>query len=153
MSSNRADNVTDPVRSKNSIALDIIGREFPRSPGVRFFMQTGLDPFRFVIIAVAGWMNQHQQHAIDYLQEENRVLREQIGSRRIRFSDDQRYRLAAKAKKLGRKLLAEIPKSVTPETLIACFKARPFTRTAPVAEIKTRHARSRIPKLTGSIAQ
>jgi hypothetical protein len=27
-------------------------------------MQTGLDPFRFVIIAVAGWMNQHQQHPI-----------------------------------------------------------------------------------------
>jgi len=50
-------------------------------------MQTGLDPFRFVIIAVAGWMNQHQQHAIDYLLEENRVLREQIGTRRIRFSD------------------------------------------------------------------
>src|SRR5213596_663620 len=70
MSSNRADNVTDPVRSKNSIAIDIIGREFPRSPGVRFFMQTGLDPFRFVIIAVAGWMNQYQQHAIDYLLEE-----------------------------------------------------------------------------------
>src|SRR5437773_9842737 len=82
-------------------------------------MQTGLDPFRFVIIAVAGWMNQHQQHAIDYLLEENRVLREQIGSRRIRFSDDQRYRLAAKAKKLGRKLLAEIAEIVTPETLMA----------------------------------
>src|SRR6059036_609522 len=82
-------------------------------------MQTGLDPFRFVIIAVAGWMNQHQQHAIDYLLEENRVLRELIGSRRIRFSDDQRYRLAAKAKKLGRKLLAEIVKIVTPETLMA----------------------------------
>src|ERR1041384_8123160 len=90
-------NSSVPVRSKNSIPLDIIGREFPRSPGVRFFMQTGLDPFRFVIIAVAGWMNQHQQHAIDYLLEENRVLREQIGSRRIRFSDDQRCRLAAKA--------------------------------------------------------
>ena len=108
-----------PVRSKNSIPLDIIGREFPRSPGVRFFMQTGLDPFRFVIIAVAGWMNQHQQHAIDYLLEENRVLRELIGSRPIRFSDDQRCRLAAKAKKLGRKLLAEIAKIVTPETLMA----------------------------------
>src|SRR5207245_3258603 len=108
-----------PERTKNSISLDIIGREFPRSPGVLFFMQTGLDPFRFVIIAVVGWMNQHQQHAIDYLLEENRVLRELIGSRRIRFSDDQRCRLAAKAKKLGRKLLAEIAKIVTPETLIA----------------------------------
>jgi hypothetical protein len=30
-----------------------------------------LDPFRFVLIAVAGWMNQHQLQVIDYLREEN----------------------------------------------------------------------------------
>src|SRR5215469_4038128 len=34
-----------------------------------------LDPFRFVLIAVAGWMNQRQLQVIDYLREENRVLR------------------------------------------------------------------------------
>ena len=45
-----------------------------------------LDPFRFVVIAVVGWMNQKQQHAIDYLREENRVLREQLGTRRLRFT-------------------------------------------------------------------
>ena len=67
-----------------------------------------LDPFRFVLIAVAGWMNQHQLQMIEYLREENRVLREQVGGRRLRFNDDQRRRLAAKAKGLGRKLLAEI---------------------------------------------
>ena len=33
--------------------------------------------------------------------EENRVLREQIGDRRMRFSDDQRRRLAARAKAVG----------------------------------------------------
>ena len=64
-------------------------------------------------------MNQHQQQIIEYLVEENRVLREQIGDRRMRFSDDQRRRLAGKAKKLGRKLLAHIATAVTPETLLA----------------------------------
>jgi transposase-like protein len=64
-------------------------------------------------------MNQHQHHVINYLTEENRVLREQIGARRIRFSDDQRRRLAAKAKKLGRKVLAQVATIVTPETLLA----------------------------------
>src|SRR5207302_4679784 len=54
---------------------------------------------------IAGWMNRHQQAVIEYLMEENRVLREQIGRRRMRFDDDQRRRLAAKAKRLGRKLL------------------------------------------------
>src|ERR1700733_5118066 len=78
-----------------------------------------LDPFRFVVIAVAGWMNQHQLQMIEYLREENRVLREQLGGRRLRFNDDQRRRLAAKAKGLGRKLLAEIASIVTPETLLA----------------------------------
>src|SRR3954463_2187745 len=71
-----------------------------------------------MLIAVAGWMNQHQRQAIEYLREENRVLREQLGDRRLRFNDDQRRRLAAKAKGLGRKLLVEVATIVTPETLL-----------------------------------
>ena len=78
-----------------------------------------LDPFRFVGMAVAGWMNQHQLQIIDYLREEKRVLREQLGGRRVRLNDDQRSRLAAKAKGLGRKLLAEVATIVTAETLLA----------------------------------
>jgi hypothetical protein len=78
-----------------------------------------LDPFRFLLIAAAGWMNQHQLQVIDYLREENRVLRQQLGGRRLRLSDDQRRRLAAKAKLLGRRLVAEVATIVTPETLLA----------------------------------
>src|ERR1700676_3457840 len=78
-----------------------------------------LGPFRFVLIAVAGWMNRHQLQIIDYLREENRVLREQLGGRRVHFNDDQRRRLAAKAKGLGRKILVEFATIVTPETLLA----------------------------------
>jgi putative transposase len=83
-----------------------------------------LDPFRFLLIAVAGWMNQSQLHIIEYLREENRVLREQLGDRRVRFNDDQRRRLAAKAKGLGRKLLAEVATIVMPETLLAWHRKR-----------------------------
>src|SRR5438270_13220584 len=78
-----------------------------------------LNPFHFVVIVLAGWMNERQQNVIDYLHEENRVLREQLGERRLRFTDDQRRRLAVKAKGLGRKLLAEVATIVTPETLLA----------------------------------
>jgi hypothetical protein len=60
-----------------------------------------LDPFRFVLITVDGWMNQRQLQAIEYLKEENRVLHEQLGDRRLRLTDDQRRRLAVKAKELG----------------------------------------------------
>jgi transposase InsO family protein len=82
-------------------------------------MRELLDPFSFLVVSLSGWMNQHQQHVIHYLMEENRVLREQIGNRRMRFSDEHRRRLAAKAKTIGRRLLHEIATIVTPETLLA----------------------------------
>ena len=47
------------------------------------------------------------------------MLREQLGGRRLRFNDNQRRRLATKAKGLGRKILAEVATIVTPETLLA----------------------------------
>jgi hypothetical protein len=78
-----------------------------------------VDPFQFLLVAVAGWMNRHQQQTIEYLREENRVLREQFGERRLHFNDDQRRRLVACAKGLGRKLLAEVAILVTPDTLLA----------------------------------
>src|ERR671933_2508870 len=78
-----------------------------------------LDPVPFILVAMAGWMNRRQQQTIEYLREENRVLREQLGNRRIRFNDDQRRRLAVRAKGLGRKLLAEVATLVTPDTLLA----------------------------------
>jgi hypothetical protein len=94
-------------------------------------MSRALDPFRFVLIAVAGWMNQRQLQVIDYLREENRVLREQLGGRRLRLNDDQRRRLAAKAKGLRRKILPEVATIVTPETLLAWHRkliAQPLSR-------------------------
>ena len=76
-------------------------------------------PLRFVLVALAGWVNQQQRDVIDYLQEENRALREQLGPGRLRFTDDQRRRLAAKAKTLGRRVLRDIATIVTPDTLLA----------------------------------
>lgn len=78
-----------------------------------------LDPFRFLVICLAGRLSQRHLQAIDYLREENRVLREQLGDRRLRLTDDQRRRLAAKAKGLGRRVLAEVATLVPPEALLA----------------------------------
>src|SRR5215471_9439802 len=81
-------------------------------------MRSGLDPFQFLLFTLSGWLNQHQQHAMEYLLEENRVLREQIGARRIRFTDDQRRRLAINAKAVCRRMLDRIATIVRPETLM-----------------------------------
>src|SRR6516165_406705 len=82
-------------------------------------MRLALDPFRLLLISLAGWVNQRQQDVIDYLQEENRVLREQLGGKRLRFSDDQRRGLAVRAKKLGWRMLNYLTTIVTPARLLA----------------------------------
>jgi len=82
-------------------------------------MRPAFDPFRLLLISLAGWLNQQQQDVIDYLQEENRVLCEQLGGKRLRFNDDQRRRLAVRAKKLGRRVLHELTTIVNPATLLA----------------------------------
>ena len=71
-------------------------------------MRRTFDPFRLLLISIAAWLGQ-QQRRIDYLREENRVLREQLGNKRLRLNDDQRRRLAAKAKKLGRRIRTRLP--------------------------------------------
>src|SRR3569832_589542 len=70
------------------------------------------------MMTFAGWVNRQQLQLIDYLQEEYRALREMIGDRRLRFTDDQRRRLAAKAIRVGRKALQDIATIVTPDTLL-----------------------------------
>jgi putative transposase len=57
-----------------------------------------LDPFRLLLISLAGFLNQEQQDVIEYLHEENCILREQLGGKRLRFNDDQRRRLAVRAR-------------------------------------------------------
>jgi len=47
------------------------------------------------------------------------VLWEQLGKKRLRLNDNQRRRLAVKAKVLGRRMLRELATLVTPETLLA----------------------------------
>ena len=59
-----------------------------------------MDAFKMVLVSLAAWMNREQQHVIDYLQEEIRILKEQQGPARPRFTDEQRARLARKAKRI-----------------------------------------------------
>ena len=65
-----------------------------------------LNPWHILVIALAGWMNREQSDVVEYVKEENRVLRELLGNKRPRLNDDQRRRLAAKGKVLGRKILS-----------------------------------------------
>jgi hypothetical protein len=65
-------------------------------------MTADLSRVRLLLVTLAGWVNRHQQEVIEYLVEENRVLKEQLSGRRLQLTDDQRRRLAVKGRRLGR---------------------------------------------------
>jgi hypothetical protein len=52
------------------------------------------------------------------LLEENRVLKEQVEFGRLRLTDHQRRRLAAKGRRLGRRVLRQVATIVTPDTIL-----------------------------------
>src|SRR3981081_138966 len=79
-------------------------------------------PLAFFLLLLSGWVNRHQQAVIDYLLEENRVLRAARGPRRLCLTHDQRRRLAVKGKVLGRRRLADIAGIVTPDTILRWYR-------------------------------
>ena len=75
-------------------------------------------PLKFLLATCAGWVNREQAQIIDYQAEVISVLKEQLGDKRPRLTDDQRRRLAAKGKPLGRRLLDKFAAIVTPDTIM-----------------------------------
>src|SRR5262245_3901070 len=75
-----------------------------------------------LIAMVAGWLQRQQQQVITYLLAENRVLKAQLGGRRLRLTDTERRRLAGLAQPLGRQRLTELATLVTPDTLLRWYK-------------------------------
>ena len=74
---------------------------------------------KLLLLFFAGLIQREQARTIDYLVEENRILRQQLGKRRLRLTDDQRRRLALRGKALGLRLLRQVATLVTPDTILA----------------------------------
>jgi putative transposase len=74
-----------------------------------------------LIAMVGGWFQRHQQQVITYLYEENRILKDQFGGRRLRLTDMERRRLAALAHPIGRTRLKELATIATPDTLMRWY--------------------------------
>ncbi len=78
-----------------------------------------MDLLRFLLVCLAGWMNENQQRVIEYLREEVKVLKELHGDRRLKLTDHHRRKLAAKAKRVKFGTLKEVASIVTPQTLLS----------------------------------
>jgi transposase InsO family protein len=85
-------------------------------------METLPRPLAFLLLFVSGWVNRQQQAVIDYLLEENRILRAAHAPRRLRLTDDQRRRLAVKGSVLGRRGLTDVAGIVTPDTILRWYR-------------------------------
>ena len=72
----------------------------------------------FLLMTVSGWVYRHQLIVIEFLQAENRLLKEKLGPKRLRFTDAERALLARKAKAVGRKALLKLDTVVSPDTLM-----------------------------------
>jgi putative transposase len=79
-------------------------------------------PLQMLLLMFACWVSRQQLEVIEYLKEENRILKERLGGQRIRFTDAERRRLARKAHALGRKALSELETLVTPDTLLRWYR-------------------------------
>ncbi|MSR47410.1 MAG: transposase [Planctomycetes bacterium] len=55
---------------------------------------------------------------LEYVREENRVVKQRLGRRKLRLTDDDRVRLAVRGVAVGRGLLEEFASIVTPETIL-----------------------------------
>lgn len=73
-------------------------------------------PWKRMLALVTGGIEESLLHKIEYLTEENRVLRRQIKSR-LRLTDPERKLLAEKAMLLG-KLMADVVTIVKPATIL-----------------------------------
>src|SRR4029077_10421773 len=72
----------------------------------------------FLLVIVSGWVHRRQLLVIEFLQAENRLLKDRLRSKRIRFTDAERALLARKAKAVGRKALLQLDTLVSPDTLL-----------------------------------
>jgi hypothetical protein len=52
----------------------------------------------FLLMMVSGWVHRRQLIVIEFLQAENRLLKERLRGKRVRFTDAERALLARKAK-------------------------------------------------------
>ena len=57
----------------------------------------------FLLMVMSGWVHRHQLLVIEFLKAGNRLLKERLREKRIRFTDAERALLARKAKAVGAK--------------------------------------------------
>ena len=81
---------------------------------------------QFIIVMIASAINDRLQRKLDYLEEERRILREQLdavnGGKKLSFTADQRRRLAVAGKLLTPDERRKCCHLAKPATILAWFR-------------------------------
>jgi hypothetical protein len=84
-----------------------------------------IKPTTMLLTMLAGWINRQQQDAINFLMEENKILKHELlkatGKKRIILNKTQKRRLGILAKRVGRKMLFDISCVFAPDTFLKWF--------------------------------
>ena len=75
-----------------------------------------------MVLAFIVWVERQQQKVIDYLLEENRILRERLGPKPVRLTRNERVRLAIKGHTLGRAVLADVASIAKADTILRWYR-------------------------------
>ena len=94
--------------------LELGASHFPHWCPMSFILQ----PWKLLLVILASWIHEQQEQIIDFQRDELELLKRRLGKRRIVLTDEERRRLAAKGKVLGRKVLQEIGCLFTPDTIL-----------------------------------
>jgi hypothetical protein len=93
-----------------------------------------------IIAMLFGWLEREQRDVIEYLRDENRVLKAQLHGRRLPLNDEERRRLAVIGHRLGRRILADVATIVTPDTILRWHREL-------IAEVDVPHVAARATRL------
>jgi transposase InsO family protein len=77
--------------------------------------------FQFAAAWVGTWIARRQERTVEYLREENRILRGHLGGG-LRLTDPERRRLARLGKEVGRPGLTAVATIATPDTILRWYR-------------------------------
>ena len=94
--------------------------------------------FRLLLLTAIGWLDRREREALAYLIEENRVLRRQLGGRRLRLTDDDRGSASSRSNtpRAASRRCAATVSAVTAISGVSSFTAR-VRCAAIIANVRT----------------
>ena len=79
-------------------------------------MSFPIHPIQVIVALLAEWVRREQEKVIEFLESETKILREQLGDRRILLSDNERRLLAVKGMTLSKGVTPEAATTVSTES-------------------------------------